>query len=160
MNLDRRRQRMLVPLSPAVALLGGLLLSVPAAHATLGKPAASIEADRAQLQAQHSVTAHDLYEVHDLALPTGTTLREYRAPDGIVFAVTWSGPAKPDLSQVLGAYFPGYLEAAKANGSGHNHLAATRADLVVVSSGHMGAFAGRAWLASAIPAGVSLDELR
>lgn len=160
MNLDRPRQPMLVLTSCAVALLGGLLLSAPAAHAALGSSAASIEADRAQLRARHSVTTHDLFEVHELALPTGTTLREYRALDGIVFAVTWNGPSKPDLSQVLGAYFPGYLEAAKANGSGHNHLAATRADLVVLSSGHMRAFSGRAYLASAVPAGVSLDEIR
>jgi hypothetical protein len=160
MNLDRRRQLRLVLMTCTALLSGGLLLVAPAAHAALGSTAASIEADRNQLQAQRTVTAHDLYEVHELTLPTGTTLREYRAPDGIVFAVAWTGPAKPDLSQALGAYFPGYLEAARGNGGGHNHIAATRADLVVVSSGHMRAFSGRAYLASAIPAGVSLDEIR
>ena len=159
MNLDRTFQpRLAVVSCTAVAL--GVLLAAPAARAALGSSVASIETDRAALHAQHSVTARGLYELHELTLPSGTTLREYRAPDGIVFAVTWNGPAKPDLSQALGAYFPGYVEAARANGAGHNRLAATRADLVLVSSGHMRAFTGRAYLASAIPAGVSIDELR
>jgi hypothetical protein len=160
MVVDRRYRLRLGLLSCGVALLGGLLLSVQTAHAALGGSAASIAVDRDALRANVTVTGHALYEVHELALPGGTTLREFRAPGGIIFAIAWSGPAKPDLSRALGAYFPGYLEAAKANTSGHNHLAAQRADLVIASTGRMRDFAGHAYLASAVPAGVSIDEIR
>ena len=95
-----------------------------------------------------------------MTLQGGTNLREYRALDGIVFAVGWNGPAKPDLSHALGAFFPGYLDAARANTGGHNYLSAVRADFVITSTGRMGSFAGHAFLASAVPAGVSIEELR
>ena len=75
MNLDHRSQLRLGVLSCSVALLGALLLPAPAAHAALGSNAASIVADRDQLQASVRVTAHALYEVHELTLPTGTALR-------------------------------------------------------------------------------------
>jgi hypothetical protein len=87
-------------------------------------------------------------------------VREYAAPGGMVFAVGWDGPAMPDLRQTLGAHYDEYLAAAHANQGGHHHLAAQRGDLVLVSNGHMRAFAGRAYLASAVPPGVSLEELR
>jgi len=39
-------------------------------------------------------------------------------------------------------------------------LSLTRSDLSIQSSGHMGAFSGRAVLPQALPVGVSADELR
>jgi len=143
-----------------LALLGAVLPAAPPARAALGGDHGSVAADQAHLQASIKVTAHPLYEVHELRLTTGTTMREYAAPGGTVFAIGWDGPAMPDLQQTLGAYFSDYVDAARANQSGHHHLAATRGDLVVQSTGHMRAFIGRAYLASAVPAGVSLDELR
>jgi hypothetical protein len=136
------------------------LLTAPASLAALGGDPASITADQAHLKASLSVTPHPLYSVHELISSTGTTVREYAAPDGAVFAIAWNGPAMPDLRQTLGAYFADYIAAARANQGGHHHLAATSADLVVQSAGHMRAFAGRAYLAGAVPAGVSIDELR
>ncbi|MFI4890335.1 MAG: DUF2844 domain-containing protein [Steroidobacterales bacterium] len=143
-----------------IALSGGVLLAAPQAYAALGGDHASIAADQAYLKASLKLTSRPLYEVHELQLPTGTTVREYAAPDGAVFAIAWNGPAMPDLQQTLGTYFADYVEAARTSQQGHNHLAAVRADLVVQSTGHMRAFVGRAYLASAVPAGVSIDELR
>jgi hypothetical protein len=143
-----------------LALLAGVLLAAPPARAALGGDYASIAADQAHLQASSKMTSHPLYEVHEMRLTTGTTMREYVAPGGAVFAIGWNGPAMPDLEQTLGAYFADYVSAARANQGGHHHLAAQRGDLVVQSTGHMRAFIGRAYLTSAVPAGVSLDELR
>jgi hypothetical protein len=143
-----------------LALGCGVLLAAPAALAALGGDQASIGADQTQLQASVNVSSRPLYDVHELTLPSGTMVREFAAPGGAVFAIAWNGPALPDLRQTLGAYFGAYIEAAKANQGGHHHLAAVRADLVVQSTGHMRAFIGRAYLASAVPAGVSIDELR
>jgi hypothetical protein len=95
-----------------------------------------------------------------MIVSTGTSVREYAAADGSVFAIGWDGPAMPDLRQVLGAHFEDFLAAARANRGGHHYLAAQRGDFVLLSTGRMRAFAGHAYLASAVPLGVSIDELR
>jgi hypothetical protein len=144
----------------AITLIGGACFAASPAWAALGSNAASVNADRAHFQTSVKVTSHALYDIHEMTLSTGTTVREYAAPGGMVFAVGWDGPAMPDLRQTLGAHYDEYLAAAYANQGGHHHLAAQRGDLVLVSNGHMRAFAGRAYLASAVPPGVSLEELR
>src|SRR5450631_2787106 len=147
-------------LAGGALLLGGIWLAAPQARAALGAGAASIADDQAHLRATATLTTHPLYEVHELTLPAGTIVREYTAADGGVFAIGWNGPAMPDLQQTLGRHFADYVAAASANASGHHYMAAQSADLVVVSTGRMRAFAGHAYLASAVPAGVSTGELQ
>jgi uncharacterized protein DUF2844 len=144
----------------ALTLVASACFAFSPAWAALGGNAASITADQAHFQGSVKVTAHALFDIHELTLSTGTTVREYAAPDGTVFAIGWDGPAMPDLRQALGAHYDEFLAAAQANSGGHHHLAAQRGDLVLVSTGRMRAFAGRAYLASAVPSGVSIDELR
>lgn len=143
-----------------VLLLAVAWLAMPPAHAALGEADASIAADRAHLRASLKISPRATYEVHELTLPSGTAVREYLAPGGIVFAVAWNGPSMPDLRQTLGNYFADYTAAARSNAGGHHHLGARRGDLVIQAHGHMRAFAGRVYLASAVPAGVAIDELR
>ena len=140
-------------------LLGAALLASPGARASLGSDTASIAADRVQLGAVATVAAHPRYEVHELTQPNGTVVREYVNSAGLVFAVGWEGPALPNLQRTLGTWFDAYVSAAGANPDGHHHLTVRSSDLVVVSTGRMRAFAGHAWLASALPAGVSIGEL-
>ena len=144
----------------AFVLVGSACFALSPAWAALGSSAASSNDDRGQFQGSLKVTPHTLYDIHELTLSTGTTVREYAAPGGWVFAVGWDGPAMPDLRQALGAHYEEFLAAAQANQGGHHHLAAQRGDLVLESTGRMRAFAGRAYLASAVPPGVSVDELR
>jgi Protein of unknown function (DUF2844) len=144
----------------SLALLGNALFACSPARAALGSDIASIAADQAHFQATDTVTSHPLYAVHEMVLSTGTSMREYAAPDGRVFAIGWDGPALPDLQQALGTHFEEYVAAARANMGGHHYLSAQRGDLVLVSTGRMRAFAGHAYLASAVPPGVSVDELR
>jgi hypothetical protein len=131
-----------------------------AAKAALGAPYASIQADQEESHASLKVTPHTNYEVHELTLPSGTLVREYVTPAGVVFAVAWNGPSKPNLSQLLGPYFADLSTAAQNGRGGHNHLDLTRSDLVIQAGGHMRAFSGRAYLVAAVPAGVSSDDLR
>ena len=142
------------------ALLFGMLCLAPAAHATLGEPYASIAADQSRMSASLKVTARAGYEVHEMTLPSGTALREYVTGNGLVFAVTWSGPYLPDLRQTLGKYFADYSAEAQSKRGGHNHLLLDRSDLVIQSNGHMRSFNGRAYLVASVPAGVSVDELQ
>lgn len=148
--------------SAAALALGAaaFLLRVTPAEAALGAPYASIASDQTTFGASIKATPHDGYSVHELTLPSGTLVREYGAVNGTVFAVAWNGPAKPNLSQLLGRYFSDFVTAAKATPGGRNHLTLARSDLVIEAGGHMRAFFGRAYLAAAIPAGVSSDALR
>ena len=160
--MDYFRKNRLHPdrLSGALVLLCGGIFAIPSARAALGGDAGSIAADQAHFQASVEISSHALYDVHEMILSTGTAVREYATPGGVVFAIGWDGPAMPDLHQTLGSHFEEYLAAARANQGGLHHLAGQRGDLVLVSTGHMRAFAGRAYLASAVPPGVSIDELR
>jgi hypothetical protein len=93
-------------------------------------------------------------------LASGTRVREYATPAGLVFAVTWNGPALPDLQQTLGTHFADYTMAAQTNPNGHRHLHYAGSDVVIESGGRMRAFFGRAYLKALLPAGVSATELR
>jgi hypothetical protein len=143
-----------------LAALAGTCFAPRAAHAALGAPYASIATDQARLKASIRVTPRSSYEVHELTLASGSSVREYVANGGAVFAVTWNGPTMPNLRQLLGDYFANYTAAASAVHGGHNHLAVRQDGLVIQAVGHMRAFTGLAYLPQAIPAGVSIDELR
>jgi hypothetical protein len=72
----------------------------------------------------------------------------------VVFAVSWTGPTLPDLRTLLGDKFTVMTSnAAKRPKAGHSQLAVDQSDVVIVSSGHMRAYAGQAWIPSALPAG-------
>jgi hypothetical protein len=140
---------------------GAATLAIPTpVQAALGAAYTSIAADSAQLHATRQITPYASYEVHELSLPSGTTVREFVSLSGIVFAIAWTGPSMPNLRQTLGSYFADYTAAAKASQGGRNHLALERSDLVIEAGGHMRAFMGRAYLTAAVPAGVARDALK
>jgi hypothetical protein len=143
-------------------LAGATLLSALqpySARAALGEPEAKVVTDAQQLNGSVKSMERANYRVQEIALPSGTVLREFSVAGGSVFAVAWTGPTIPNLRQTLGQYFDTYAAAARAKHSGRNHLQVEQADLVVQSSGHMRAFTGRAYLPQALPAGTSLDDI-
>ena len=98
--------------------------------------------------------ADAVYTVSQSKLDSGTVVREYSDAGGKVFAVSWRGPTLPDLRTLLGEKFTAMTNAAGARAqAGHSQLALDRADVVIVSNGHMRAFAGQAWIPTALPAG-------
>ena len=135
----------------ALAALGAL----PTAHAALGDAGATVQADGQRLKAATTrALAAAGYSVQVLQLPAGGTVSEYVSPAGTVFAVRWLATAKPDLSLLLGRYFPTYAGSPRSAGSDRNHMAIDAADLVVRAGGHPRAFFGVAWVPSLTPAGV------
>lgn len=140
----------------ALVLLGAC---APAA-ATLGEDLGSVLADQAQLQGRLEIASTARYSVHSLQLASGTTVREYVSPAGMVFAVSWQGPAMPDLQQLLGRYFPAYVEAVKNQGVAGGARATAPSGLVAQSGGHMRAYTGRAYLAPMLPRGVGAEEIQ
>lgn len=150
----------------ATALLAAALaLAGPPAGATLGEPAASVERDRARVQGEHrvaqSTSAH--FQVHAITMADGSSIREFVAPDGVVFAVAWSTRLKPRLEGLLGAHAQRYAAAASAamTTPGIRHgVSLSSDDLVVQAGAHLNAHVGLAYLRSRVPEGVRLDELR
>jgi hypothetical protein len=166
------KQRIAMPVTRSdackfLAILSAVFIAAMSprdSFAALGEPEASVHTDVAQFQASiKSSLDRAVYRVHEIQLPSGTLLREFVSPDGIVFAVAWNGPHVPNLRQVLGKYFDSFVAGAKVsraeNHSDRNHLTIQQADFVVEAGGHMRAFAGRAYLPAAMPSGINLGDL-
>jgi hypothetical protein len=106
------------------------------------------------LAAAASSDSTSVYTVSQSTLDSGTIVREYVDASGVVFAVSWSGPTLPDLRTLLGDKFTVMTSTAeKRPKAGHSQLAVEQSDVVIVSNGHMRAFAGHAWIPSALPTG-------
>jgi hypothetical protein len=100
------------------------------------------------------------FTVQVTTLPSGTVVREYIAPGGAVFAVSWQGPFLPDLRTLLAQYFDVLTaETARRPKAGNSQLRVDRPDVTIESSGHMRAYFGRAWLTGALPAGFSSADI-
>lgn len=126
------------------------------AHATLGGDLGSISVDEHALTAKHAVKPLTSGERHDLALPSGTIVHEYLS-NGVVFAITWQGPAVPDLRSLLGVYFA-QLASHVSSGS-HHSMRFIGNDFVMRSMGHGRSHSGRAWVPSVVPSGLNIDSL-
>lgn len=146
---------------------GGLLLGAQAlapAKAGLGESVASVKSDRLSMKGQLRAQAGAGYSVQQITAASGTVVREYVSPAGVVFAVSWSGPAMPDLRQTLATYFPQYVTAVKAQQAGparagHGHVTVRGPALVVHSGGHMRQYFGIAYVPSLVPPNVSISDL-
>jgi Protein of unknown function (DUF2844) len=153
-------------LSIALAL-GAFLLAGQAlapARAGLGESVASVQADRVSVKGQLRARSAAGYSVQEITAANGTLIREYIAPSGAVFAVSWSGPAMPDLQQMLGTEFAQYQAALsaqrdRAERPGHNHVEVRAPSLVVHSGGHMRQYSGIAYVPSLVPPNVSIADL-
>jgi hypothetical protein len=128
-------------------------------QASLGGTAATVLADQTQIQSTLRTVYGDKYTMHELVAPSGTTVREYVAPTGVVFAIAWQGPAMPDLRQLLGAHFAQYVDAVAARRV-RGPVSIQLPGLVVQSGGRMRAFAGKAYVPESLPQGVSPHDVR
>lgn len=156
----RVRTRLLRSAGRAVTTVLGLLAAIPA-YASLGGGRDSIDIDRRHLSAKISATAAATHTVHVLTMPNGEVVREFARSDGTVFAVTWRGPARPDLRQLLGPHFD-TVQADNVLPGGRRTrrpLAVRRPDFEMTSGGHPGAFWGAAYLPALAPPGFSVKDL-
>ena len=146
----------------AFIVIGCNPLGVGPVHAALGGDAASVLADAGELHGAAQSTLLTQYDVQEITNDSGMRVREYLGRDGIVFAVTWSGPVVPDLKSLLGANFASYTQAlaASTQPGARRSVRTASPDLVVESSGHLRAYGGRAYLPRLIPAGTSIADIR
>ncbi|MBV8618537.1 MAG: DUF2844 domain-containing protein [Curvibacter sp.] len=144
-------------------LSAGLCLAgqVPA-HAALGGAPETGPSASARFNARLAHQSAAAYSLNTLNAADGGVVREYISPQGLVFAVAWQGPWRPDLNQLLGAArYQDYVAQARSQTqtSGRQPVRLVRSDLVIHSEGHAGAFTGLAYLPDQIPAGVSPADL-
>jgi hypothetical protein len=97
-----------------------------------------------------------------LTLANGAVTREFTRRDGVVFAVTWSGPSRPDLRQLLGDYFEAVQTARPPSGVRHvrRPLTLSHGGMLLHAAGHAGHFHGAAYLPQLAPAGFSVADLQ
>ena len=134
--------------------------SVNSVQAGLGAEAISTESDAAAMQgkmlqmpAQEEPSAS--YGVKTFVTGSGVTVREYAAPSGAIFGIAWHGRRPPDLSVLLGSYYPEYASAAALKPRKDLHRAVIAGpNSVVVMGGHMGHLVGYAYVPSLVPSGV------
>ena len=101
-----------------------------------------------------------VYTVSQSTLDSGTIVREYTDANGVVFAVSWKGPTLPDLRTLLGDYFSTMTSAAARHPkAGHSQLYVNDAAVTIESTGHMRAYAGRAWINARLPAGFNTQDI-
>ncbi|MEO8725470.1 MAG: DUF2844 domain-containing protein [Acidobacteriaceae bacterium] len=143
------------------SFLAPLLLISHMAFGSLGGTVSSVESDRAHLKGAARMVAGDAYTMHEITAPTGTQVREFVSPNGLVFGVAWDGPALPDMRQVLGDYFSEYKQAAEEQKNRRRGpLLIETPHMVFQLSGHPRSFHGRAYLPQDMPQGVKADAVR
>ncbi|VBF10160.1 DUF2844 domain-containing protein [Burkholderia pseudomallei] len=102
------------------------------------------------------------YTVQRDLIQNRTEVHQYIDGNGKVFAVTWSGSAKPDIQALLGSkLFSTMIRRQSASQRGSHHsLSQQNDDLVVQSQSHGRLFRGRAWIPSMLPQGTSPEVIQ
>lgn len=138
-----------------------ILVAIPS-WAVLGETEQSVYTDQELMVGQLQSTTYANYTQHEITTPDGRKVREYAA-GGAVFGIAWSGKSMPDLSQLLGSYFPAFQQAVASSLSSRIRLRGPLfvqvGSLVVVSDGQMRFHFGHAYLSNLIPANFSTDVM-
>jgi Protein of unknown function (DUF2844) len=146
--------------SALFALSLGLFLP-GASQAGLGESADSAVRDHAALRGTAlRRTPMANFEINEITTDDGTQVRAYVSRDGTVFAITWSGPALPDLKVVLGARYPQYGARAHAQPAINKALSITTDDLVLRVVKLPRGFAGTAHVPALLPPAFSAGDIR
>ncbi|MFT4435236.1 DUF2844 domain-containing protein [Caballeronia sp. 15715] len=157
-------------LAPLRATAAALLIAASgSAHAQLGSTVAIAASGTASSSNAADGTAQVLHQAENSAArwqestdANQIRMRQYVSSSGQVYAVSWDGPAMPDVAALLGNWFDRYRQEASAalpNVSGLHSSRGNSSDLMVETAVRLRDFSGRAWLPSALPAGVTAADI-
>jgi hypothetical protein len=130
------------------------------ARAALGGTADSVESDRVSMKALTRPVSTAGLRKQELQLPSGTVVTEYLGSNNLVYAVTWHGPALPNLQQIMGTYFTNLKAAAQQPAVRRRLVRVNSPDIVIESGGRTRAFSGRAWVPNMLPSGVTAADIQ
>lgn len=156
MNVRALRQAASLLILGVAAVCGGQ------ARAALGGDSASVLDDAGELHGVVERSVSQQFEIHQIVTDNGMQVREFLNRNGVVFAVSWAGPALPNLQRLLGSQFSVYAAAlsAREHLGLHRSVRVATSGLVVESDGQMRSYVGRAYLPAMIPDNVSMADLR
>ncbi|MHB8381800.1 MAG: DUF2844 domain-containing protein [Candidatus Binataceae bacterium] len=141
-----------------MAGLGGDSSSIESDAAAMAGKISSPASAPAESQPSSAQTSSSsaAFATQSFVTGNGVTVNEYYARSGPVFGVAWRGTRPPDLSVLLGSYYPEYVAAAKAHKGpiGLHHAVIAGPDSIVFLAGHMGSLTGHAYVPSLAPPGV------
>ncbi len=130
-------------------------------RASLGQDVDSIVTDQQEMGGEIKTISNAGYTTDEITTPSGTVVREYVSSGGKVFAVSWRGPAPPNLANLLGSYFQQIQTASSAQKPRlSGPVTVTTSDVIFHSGGHIGNLWGRAVVPSLLPEGVDKAELK
>ena len=156
--------------SPLRAIVAALVIAASGpAHAQLGATIAIAATGTSSSSNAADATAPVLHQAANSAVQWQEStdanqirVRQYVSSSGQVYAVSWDGPAMPDIAVLLGTWFDRYRQEASAalpNASGLHSSRVSSSDLMVETAVRLRDFSGRAWLPSALPAGVAAADI-
>ena len=135
----------------ALTVLSAMFLLAVPSFAVLGQSVQSVQSDQQHLRGQLRSISRQGYSVQQISAADGAIVKEYVSPAGVVFGISWQGAAMPNLSQLLGSYFPQFQHASRSAVRRRQALVVRTDQLVVESGGHMRAFRGRAYVPGLVP---------
>ena len=156
--------------SPLRAIVAALVIAASGpAYAQLGATIAIAATGTSSSSNAADATAPVLHQAANSAVQWQQStdanqirVRQYVSSSGQVYAVSWDGPAMPDIAVLLGTWFDRYRQEASAalpNASGLHSSRVSSSDLMVETAVRLRDFSGRAWLPSALPAGVAAADI-
>jgi hypothetical protein len=173
-SLNRKGQSLMSALIPQsmktdtlkgiTTMLGCVVWALTSSHAwaVLGQAPTTYPSNTASAFSAPTSAATSLYTTTTVTIDSGVVIKEFTRPDGLVFAVSWRGPVLPDLSTLLGTYFPVFMRAneeARATGRRGSPVSVARDGLVVQASGRRPHFFGYAYITHLTPAGINVKDV-
>lgn len=122
--------------------------------------AATSNAASASISTSTSTSTSVAYTLRASRDANGVIVREYVLPSNVVFAVTWDGPVRPDMSALLGSYLPNAVAASAMRARGTGPLIERNGDFQIESAGAPGHATGKAFLPRLVPTNVRVEDLQ
>src|ERR1035437_5558968 len=100
--------------------------------------------------------------MHEITSASGTVVREFVSPAGVVFGVAWEGQFPPDLQRLLGPYYQQVQPVAKqdqAQRQGRAPVVIETPGRVLYEAGLMRSFHGQPYIPQLLPQGVPAGEI-
>src|SRR4051812_5246505 len=77
------------------------------------------------------------FKTYPRLLASGTRVVEYVNREGVVFAVSWTGPFLPDLRELLGRHFAALVLQQVQDSQLHAPIVVRNGEVVIYASGRM-----------------------